>query len=101
MSFLSEVLVQALLATASVFALMVIAVNLLLTCGLLVICIYYIQKLIGRFDGVLAAGLEKGGAYSAKAAAVVDRASEKVVQPAIWTEGKTEQLKATSRSLAS
>ncbi len=92
---------QALLATASVFALIVIAVNLLLTCGLLVICIYYIQKLIGRFNGVLAAGLEKGGEYSTQAAAVVDRASEKVVQPVIWTEGKTEQLKATGRSLAS
>ena len=100
-SFPSEVLVQALLATASVFALIVIAVNLLLTCGLLVVCIYYIQKLIGRCNGMLEAGWEKGGAYSAKTAKIVDRAGERVVQPVVWIEGKVEQIKGTSRSLAS
>ncbi len=92
---------QALLATASVLALIVIAFNLLLTCGLLVVCIYYTQKLIGHCNGLLETGLEKGGQLSAQAVRVVDRASEKVVQPVIWTEGKTEQIQKIGRSLAS
>ncbi len=92
---------EALLATASVFALIVIAVNLLLTCGLLIVCIYYVQKLIGRFHGVLERGLDKGSAYSAQAAAVVDSASHRVVQPVIWAEGKAAQLKGTGHSLVS
>ena len=49
---------QAFLATASVIALIVIATNLLLTCGLLVLCIFYVQRMIGRFSGWVETGLE-------------------------------------------
>lgn len=92
---------QALLATASVFALIVIAVNLLLTCGLLLVCIYALQKLIGRCNGLLETGLERGGALSAQAAGGVDRVGTQIVQPVIWVEQKAEQIKSTGRSLVS
>ncbi len=92
---------QAFLATASVIALIVIAINLLLTCGLLVVCIYYTQRLIGRFNGLLEAGLERGSGYSAKAVQVVNTASETLVQPVVWAEQKAEQIKSSGRSLVS
>ena len=92
---------QAFLATASVIALIVIATNLLLTCGLLVLCIFYVQRMIGRFSGWVETGLETGAVYSAKTALTVDETSEKIVRPVIWAEQKVEQVKGTSRSLVS
>jgi hypothetical protein len=101
MTNLGEVLLQAFLATISMIALIVIAINLLLTCGLLVVCIYYTQRLIGRFNGLLEVGLERGSEYSASAVQAVAKASEKVVQPVVWAEQKAVQIKSTGRSLVS
>lgn len=89
------------MAAASVIALIVIAVNLLLTCGILVLCIFYLQKMIERFSVWMETGMGKGAAYAAKTAQIVDTTSGKIVEPVIWAEQKAEQLRETGRSVFS
>lgn len=93
--------VQAFLATASVIALIVIALNLLLTCGLLLVCIYYTQRLIGRCSGWLEEGMAQGAVYAGQAADLTEKAAVRVTAPVIWAEAKVEQARKSGQSLIS
>ncbi len=87
------------MATTSVIALVAIALNLLLTFGLLLAAIYLCQRLIRHLTAWTEQALAQGGTYAHQAAETVDRASRTLVQPIIHAESTLEQAKSTLEHL--
>lgn len=90
---------QTLLHTTSVIALAVIALNLFLTCGLLLVAIFYLQRWTRRFTEWTDAALERSHVYASQAASAVDRAGQKAIQPVVWAEKKAAQAQRVAKTL--
>ena len=90
---------QILLHTASVIALAVIALNLFLTCGLLLVAIFCLQRWTRRFAEWTDAALERSQAYASQAASAVDRAGQQAIQPIVWAEKKAAQAQRAAKTL--
>ena len=90
---------QGLLATTSVIALVAIAVNLLLTLGLLLIAVVVCQRLIRKLTHWTEQVLAQSGSYVHQAAHTVDRTSRTIVQPIIQVESTLEQARSTLEHL--
>ncbi len=86
---------QGLLATTSIIALVAIALNLLLTFGLLLTAVVLCQRLIRRLSTWTEQALAQGGSYVHQATQTVDRASGKIVEPVIQAESTLEQVRST------
>ncbi len=86
---------QGLLATTSVIALIVIALNLLLTFGLLLAAIFLCQRLIRSLSAWTEQALAQGSTYVHQATDTVDRAGRTIVKPMIQAESTLEQAKST------
>lgn len=90
---------QALLATASVIALVVIAFNLLVTFGLLLMSVFFLERWTHRLSAWVAATLEQGGTRAGQAAVTVETVSRKVVAPVIQVERSVEQARSVLKHL--
>ncbi len=86
---------QGLLATTSVIALVVIAFNLLLTFGLLLIAAVVCQRLIRKLSLWTERALAQSGPYVHQAAHTVDRAGRTIVQPVVQAESVLAQTRVT------
>lgn len=84
---------QALLATASVIAMMVIALNLFITFGLLLFAVFYVQRLTRALTDFTERGLARSQPYATKAADTLGTVSEHVVRPVIQVESGVTRLR--------
>lgn len=87
------------LAIAGVIALIVIAVNLFITFGLMLVALYYTKQLVKLAGGWSEQGLAAGGRHVNTAAEFVDKAGRRIVEPVVQAEAKATQARRVVASL--
>ena len=87
------------LAITGVIALLVIAVNLLITFGLMLAALYYTKQLVKAIGKWSEQGLASGGQHIGTAAAFVDKAGQRIVEPVVQVEARTAQTRRVLTSL--
>ena len=87
------------LAVAGVIALVVIAVNLFITFGLMLAALHYTKQLVKLTGGWSEQGLAAGERHAATAAAFVDKTGRRIVEPVVQTEAKAAQVRKVLASL--
>ena len=87
------------LAIAGVIALVVIAVNLLITFGLMLAALHYTKQLVKLTGTWSEQGLAAGGRHVNTAAEFVDKAGRRIVEPVVQAEAKAAQTRRVVASL--
>jgi len=87
------------LAIAGVIALVVIAVNLLITFGLMLVALHYTKQLVKLAGTWSEQGLAAGGRHVNTAAEFVDKAGRRIVEPVVQAEAKAAQTRRVVASL--
>lgn len=87
------------LAIAGVIALIVIAVNLFITFGLMLAALHYTKQLVKLAGGWSEQGLEAGGRHVNTAAEFVDKTGRRIVEPVVQAEAKATQARRVVASL--
>lgn len=87
------------LAIAGVIALIVIAVNLFITFGLMLVALHYTKQLVKLTGTWSEQGLAAGGRHVNTAATFVDKTGRRIVEPVVQTEAKVAQARKVLASL--